>query len=375
MIADSISTLPAAHGSRRTPLFPTITIWAKRLTLALPLGLVACLNVHEDAGQESHPTPLAQESPRTVVAAPLSSEIDALEIAKTSPLADADPMEWKDMHNVFWLGDRILSGGEPLSREALDRLKEMGIRTILSVDGKAPDWQGAEDRGMRYVHIPIEYSGIDDEPLAQIAKTFREVEGPIYVHCYHGKHRGPAAAAVGRMVLDGIPREEALAEMYQWCGTASKYQGLFEEIAFTDIPTEAETAAMQFDFPKEREFQGIRAAMIPMTRRWDAIKDARKRDWQVDPAHPDLVLEQEAIKLGELLQVCAEMKDYHHEMPHSEQVITWFEEGAQGAANLARVLSQRDQYEQKGEDWRPLALDAYQAVAASCKECHLDYRD
>ncbi len=371
MIADSLSTLPVAHGAPSPSPRRSRTSWVRRFAFALPLSLMGCLHVAEDAA----PPEPQQASPRTLVAAPLSSEIDALEIAKTRPIPQVDSMEWADLHNVFWLGDRILSGGEPLSTEALDRLQEMGIRTILSVDGKVPDWQAAEARGMRYVHIPIEYSGIEDEPLAQIAKTFRETEGPIYVHCFHGKHRGPAAAAIGRMVLDGVPREEALAEMYQWCGTASKYQGLFEEIAFADIPSEAATAALEFDFPKEHKFEGVRAAMIPLTRRWDNIKDGRKRDWQVDPNHPDIVLEQEALKVAEIMQECLDMEDYHHEMPHSEQVLTWFREGQQGAANLARVLAQKDQYEQEGKDWKPLALEAYQAIAASCKECHLDYRD
>ena len=49
-------------------------------------------------------------------------------------------------------------------------------------------------------------AGINEDEIAMIAKTFREVEGPFYVHCYHGKHRGPAAAAIGRVALDGLGR-------------------------------------------------------------------------------------------------------------------------------------------------------------------------
>ena len=63
-------------------------------------------------------------------------------------------------------------------------------------------------------------------------KTFRELDGPFYVHCFHGKHRGPAAAAaLGRIAVDGVPREQAIAEMRQWCGTSEKYEGLYRTIA------------------------------------------------------------------------------------------------------------------------------------------------
>ena len=382
MIADSVSTLPApqTHPCQPSQESVQVPVGPKRmlgrlggLALALTLGLTSCLQV-QDSAPAPQPAP-AQEPIRSEVAAPLSSQVDSLEVAKTHPLPAMESMEFDTLHNVFWLGDRILSGGEPLDHAALDQLASMGIRTILSVDGKAPDWRAAQARGMRYVHIPIQYSGIEAEPLDQITKTFREFEGPFYVHCFHGKHRGPAAAAIGRIVLDGVSREEALAEMRQWCGTAEKYTGLFDEVAFTEISDAETTAAMEFDFPKEHSFQGVRAAMIPMTRHWDNIKDARRRDWQEDPAHPDLVVQQEAVKLAGTLQQCVEMEDYHDDMPRSEQVQTWFREGAEGASKLAAVLAARDQYEAKGEDWRPLALEAYREVAASCKACHLEYRD
>ncbi len=347
--------------------------------MLLAMTLFACIQVgppEVDSGNTADRN--ASQAPGQVqvaIAAPLSASIDAVEVARTEPLPDVPPEEYDGLHNVFRLGDKIISGGEPLNLAAFDTLEEMGVKTILSVDGKAPNWQAAAERGMRYVHVPIEYGGIEDETLGQIAKTFREAQGPFFVHCFHGKHRGPAAAAVGRIVLDGIPRERALAEMLQWCGTATKYHGLFEEIAFADVPDAETTQAITFDFPRERKFEGIRATMIPMARHWDEVKYSIKRDWQPDPEHPDVVPAQEALKLAQLFGQCETMPDYKNEMPKSDQVLDWFEQGKRGTQDLARILGQQQELEAQGVDWREQALAAYRVAAQSCKSCHVQYRD
>ncbi|HPF14794.1 MAG TPA: hypothetical protein PLJ12_11035 [Planctomycetota bacterium] len=330
--------------------------------------LAGCVQVPQASDPEPAPIPM-------VIAAPLSATVDAVEVAQTHTLPKVEPEELPGLHNVFHLSERIVSGAEPQGDHALDELQSMGIKTILSVDGKAPDWKAAEARGMRYVHIPIQYSGIEQDQLDHIAKTFRELPGPFYVHCYHGKHRGPAAAAVGRMVLDGAAREEALAEMLQWCGTATNYKGLFDEIAFAEMPTAAETAAESFDFPAQHMFDGVRAGMIPMGRHWDELKYAAKHDWQVDPEHPDIQLAHEAEQCAEILEHCKNMADFDSPMPHSEEVLGWFQSGHKGTIDLARILRSRGELEAQGVDWRAQAADAYKVASSSCKDCHSQYRD
>ncbi|MEZ6004998.1 MAG: hypothetical protein R3F33_12520 [Planctomycetota bacterium] len=331
------------------------------LPFAGALLLAACLNTQGPQKSEA------------VVAAPMTHSADPVATAQSYGIDAATPTEYPGLHNVFWLGKHIVSGSEPHGDVALDKLAELGVKTILSVDGKAPDAAGATARGMRYVHIPIEYSGMTDEEEAEIAKTFRELPGPFYVHCFHGKHRGPTAAAIGRIVLDGIPREEALAEMQQWCGTAVKYRGLFEAIAWDDIPTAAQTRAMKFDFPATRTFEGVRAAMIPMARHWDEVKYAEKRAWALDPEHPDIVPAQEALKLSQLFTQLVNMKDYHHaEMPHTPEVQSWFQDGLTGTTDLARLLTNQNPTD---PTWQSATKTAYDLAASSCTHCHKQFRD
>ena len=75
-------------------------------------------------------------------------------------------------------------------------LQEQGVRTIISVDAAEPDVALAEAFGMRYVHIPIGYGAVDAKTKLKLTRAVRDLPRPIYVHCHHGKHRGPTAAAL-----------------------------------------------------------------------------------------------------------------------------------------------------------------------------------
>src|SRR6185369_3881462 len=104
--------------------------------------------------------------------------------------------ELPGLHNVLLAADGIYSGSEPHGEEAFAGLAKMGIKTILSVDGARPDVELARQHGLRYVHVPIGYDGISPSAGETLAAAAREAQGPLYVHCHHGKHRGPSATAV-----------------------------------------------------------------------------------------------------------------------------------------------------------------------------------
>jgi len=311
-------------------------------------------------------------SPAVEVSPPLSLTGSAYEAAARVELPATPPGELPGLHNIYALGERILSGSEPAGDEAFAELARRGVRTILSVDSKVPDAAAGARFGLRYVHVPIQYRGFTRDELLAIAKTFRELDGPFYVHCYHGKHRGPAAAAVGRVVLDGVPREQALAEMRQWCSTAATYEGLYADVATAAIPTAAETRAYAFDFAPAHTFTGLRAVMIELARKWDLVKAAASRGWTTDPAHPDVEPLQEATQVHQLFEAIAGL-DEVAARPADFQ--TWLRKGRAGAEGLVRALSSCTQEEIGQEPWRAAADTAYRAVGASCTSCHGAYRN
>lgn len=330
-------------------------------TLAALAGLIACTSAVDSSSTEA--------DARAPVAAPLPPfESTAYLVASQVQLPATAPEEHPALHNVFQLSDQIISGSEPHDEEAFRILNAKGIRTILSVDGKEPDADLAAKYGMKYVHVPIQYKGITPDEIAKISKTFREQEGPFFVHCFHGKHRGPAAAAIGRLVLDGTSRETAMAEMRQWCGTAESYEGLYDTIAHAEIPSESETRALEWDFPSASPLDGIAGAMVLVSRADDHLKAFSKGTWEPDPNHPDIDALNEATKLAglfarmrELEEVAAQPADFHQ----------WMEESrVQSAALRDAVKAMRD-----GSGSVEAATKAYGTLAKTCTACHEAFRN
>jgi hypothetical protein len=325
----------------------------------LPWLLVGLLPACETGGGPADPaaTPTKEAPP------PLQGVANAYEAAVRRELTERAPEESPGLHNVFCLSESVISGSEPHGDEAFQRLAALGVTTILSVDGKVPDEAAAARHGMRYVHVPIHYSGISADELVRIAKTFREAESPFYVHCFHGKHRGPAAAAVGRLVLDGAPRAQALAEMRQWCGTSSKYEGLFQTIASGGMPSTEETARYAWDFPAAHPLGGFRHAMVGVARHWDNLVALQKRDWKVDPKHPDVDPRNEAAKLADLF---ARANGLAEVKKSPEDLRDWMMTSVEESAKLAKAL-------ESGANAK--ASKALRVVKQTCASCHASYRN
>lgn len=307
---------------------------------------------------------------RTRVAAPLAGVESAWEEGGRLELDDIPPLEYPDLHNVYRLSDRVISGGEPLSAEAFERLREMGVRTILSVDGKAPDAEAARRLGMRYVHVPIRYSNITGGEIARIVKTFRELEGPFYVHCFHGKHRGPAAAALGRLALDGASRDQALAEMRQWCQTSRKYEGLYRAVATAEIPGESTTQALAWNFPARQKPAGFRGAMVEAGRIGDRLKLLDDAGWREDPEHPDLVPARVVSEIEQVLRDARSAPESRDD--YSEPFGAWLDEALETASALRGTLEDATS---PSPTENAVVYELYTHLDEVCNRCHAEFRN
>jgi len=315
----------------------------------------------------------SHQEQKTEVAPPLADVHSAYEAARRLELEPRDAEEFPDLHNVFRLSDNIISGSEPHGEKAFAWIAALGVKTILTVDGKKPDAEVAKKFGMRYVHVPIQYKGITEDEMLRIAKTFREVESPFFVHCFHGKHRGPTAAAVGRLILDGASREQALAEMRQWCGTSAKYEGLYGALASSMIPHAAETEALDWDFPETRPFTGFREMMIDISRSYDHLLNLSKRSWEGDPRHPDVDALNEARKLFEFFEQGQDLDEVQAE---PEDFRRWLDESAVVSEELRDTLEQRRSAVEQGTVSTDEELqEIFDSVSSLCSRCHYVYRN
>ena len=67
--------------------------------------------------------------------------------------------------------------------------------------GQAASAQPTFEKPARYAPTAEERAEIEAK-LATLARAIDEVEGPVYVHCHHGKHRSAAAVATA-CVMNG----------------------------------------------------------------------------------------------------------------------------------------------------------------------------
>jgi protein tyrosine phosphatase (PTP) superfamily phosphohydrolase (DUF442 family) len=191
------------------------------------------------------------------------------------------PPESRDhagLENLLQVGDDLWSGGTPDGEPGFQSLHALGIRTVISVDGALPDVKRARQFSLRYVHIPLGYGGVTREQSLRLVRAATELPGPIYIHCHHGKHRGPTAAAImQRCRGDAWTADEAVAFLHR-AGTDQRYDGLYAAAREFERPTPDELRSVSGDFPEAVPAAGLTAAMVEIDDSWDRLKQSATAD-------------------------------------------------------------------------------------------------
>ena len=261
------------------------------------------------------------------------------------------------------LAPGVWSGRAPDAELSLDDLAALGFRAVLSVDGLASAPEGNGPAGVTLAHVPLGYDGIHGDERLRIAKAVRDLPRPLYVHCHHGIHRGPAAAAFGLIAIGELNNEQGV-RILEAAGTA--YAGLTRavEIAGAFEPESIDGTPMP---PPVAEVGGMQASMAEIDRVWAHIRDCAEAGWAVPDDHPDLVAELEAAKLENLFRALARDPETPRQMKRR------MEQAAELAARFEGTIGRMD-----GEPYRGLS-DPRDGVwfdlEQSCNECHARFRD
>ncbi len=279
--------------------------------------------------------------------------------ASTLPAAGGNPMpDPAGLHNLMKVSDQIYSGGEPHGEEGFESLRQLGIKTVVSVDGAKPKVELARQHGIRYVHIPLGYGGISQEAGQMLARVVRDAEGSFYFHCHHGKHRGPAAVAVA-CIASGDSETKEGAAMLERAGTSKDYAGLWRDVEnYVRPPADAKLPELM----EAAEVSSFIAAMAQIDRAYDHLKLCREANWKTPPDHPDLVPAQEALLLQEGLFESAR----HLDQKYDEQFKVWLTDAERAASQLLAALKEENEEE---------AGDRLKVIEQSCRQCHRRYRN
>lgn len=254
---------------------------------------------------------------------------------------------------------RIYSGGEPSGKDAFAAIAELGVRTVVSVDGIRPDVETAETHGLRYVHIPIGYDGISCEAGRSLANLIKTAPGPFYIHCHHGKHRGPAAAAICCIAGGQMGGEEALKVLRQ-AGTSRDYDGLWRDVRSFRPPAEDEPLP---PLRSVAEVGSLAGAMATIARAWDRLERCRDAGWRPPPDHPDLVPEQEALLIEESFHEAIRRRD--RDGGEHARLLDAMRRSESDAVQLRRSLADGD---------HEAAAERMRSLKSRCQRCHETFR-
>jgi hypothetical protein len=247
-----------------------------------------------------------------------------------------------------------------------ETLARMGVKTVLSVDGAAPDVERAKAHGIRYIHLPIGYNGFDEQRKLQLVRATRDglSVGPMYVHCHHGKHR--SAGAAGTVIASlGWSSPEQMVERMRVSGTSAGYKGLYSGTAGATALASRVIDAVPPDFPEVSRPSGFVKGMVEVDEAFEHLKAIEKAGWMVPSDHPDLVPAAEAGRLADLLRVLA--GDERVARKPADFAAMMRENNAQATA-LEAMLAENDRDKEKLS--KQLTI-----IAATCKDCHVKYRD
>jgi protein tyrosine phosphatase (PTP) superfamily phosphohydrolase (DUF442 family) len=264
------------------------------------------------------------------------------------------------LENFFQVATNLFSGGSPVGDEGFESLAKLGIKTIITVDGAQPDLRRARAHGMRYVHLPHGYDGISRETQLKLVKAIEVVEGPVYIHCHHGKHRGPAAAAVVCMAKMDWTAGDAL----KWlgaAGTGTNFVGLFATVRDFRRPSREELAKTSADFKETQRISGLVDSMVAIDQTFDRLKTLRGA---ANSDGPDNHLISEATLLREHFREARRLEDskkrgdgFLKRLAEAEDLTATFEDSLTSSTDAVGVER------------------AFTGLEKSCVSCHRTHRD
>ncbi len=280
------------------------------------------------------------------------------------------PVAARHLPNVYRVHARVLSGGLPEGEAAFAELRDLGVRTIISVDGARPDVETARRFGLRYVHLPHGYGGIAPDHVLRLARAVRDLPGPIYIHCHHGRHRSPAAAAVA-CVAAGLIAPEAAIDVLRTAGTSEHYRGLYEAAARVQPVDGALLASLEVEFSEQADLPPLAEAMVQIEAHYERLRTLQRHGWRAPVEHPDLSAAHEALLLREQFAELLRLGDVAHYGDDFRQLL---HASRDAAVELESAL--RDRADPAREpSASQAAAAALQRVAVACDQCHHAHRD
>jgi protein tyrosine phosphatase (PTP) superfamily phosphohydrolase (DUF442 family) len=285
-----------------------------------------------------------------------------------------EKVDAKHLPNAYRLHANVITGGQPDGDAAFGELTALGVKTVISVDGAAPEVALAKAHGLQYVHLPHGYDGVPAERGLQLAKAVRDLPGPVYIHCHHGKHRSPAASAVACVATGLLAPDDALTVL-ETAGTSPNYRGLYNSVREARRVDDKQLDDLPKDFPEQAELPPLAEAMVAIEHLHDRLKALAKNDWRpskewadFDPAHEALLLKEQFEELLRTDDAKQQPAPFGALLAESESTAAELEASLRLPAGESLVGEERTAHFVR-------ASAALEQLTKRCAACHQQFRD
>ncbi|RLS38556.1 MAG: hypothetical protein DWH81_09840 [Planctomycetota bacterium] len=261
------------------------------------------------------------------------------------------PEPIQGIDNLRLVTPQLLSGSQPEGEAAFQELARRGVKVIVSVDGAIPEVELAHKYGLRYVHIPIGYDQIKPQSRADLVEATSPTIGKVYLHCHHGRHRGPAAAAYCGMAQGQLTGDQAV-NLLKVAGTKADYTGLWDAVRKFEPPQIKAGPLVE-----TAEVEPLTTSMVHIDHAWAEIdrqvKAGKVDDWK------------------KLVQTALLLHEEFREIPRTSMLTD------DNLKSLFQVAIQDTEGLHKTAEKNDLAAlkSASKKVAQGCATCHAKHRD
>jgi protein tyrosine phosphatase (PTP) superfamily phosphohydrolase (DUF442 family) len=278
----------------------------------------------------------------------------------------------EQLPNPVRIHPKVISGGLPKDTVAFAELQLLGIKTIISVDGARPDVELARQFGMRYIHLPHGYDGVSDNRALELAKAVLVQDGPIYIHCHHGKHRSPTAAAIA-CVGAGLIRPEESLEVLKFADTSPSYVGLYQSASRARRYDSHQLLSLPVHFQEVADVAPFTESMVELDHLFTRVSQWKENNWQAVGASARATASHDVLML----------REYYRELLRTEGAVKERTEFREWIIASERATGELEVFLQAlletGGLPEPVQVelmnDALARVEQNCKKCHLLFRD
>jgi len=136
-----------------------------------------------------------------------------IEVQRLSRKDWANRIELPGLPNFHKVSDELYRGAQP-TKQGIEQLKKLGIKTIINLRSFHSDRDEIADSNLLYEHIYIKPWHLEDKDTIRFLQIVSdESNHPVFVHCRRGADRTGSMCAIYRIIVQGWSKQRAIEEM------------------------------------------------------------------------------------------------------------------------------------------------------------------